>query len=111
MPRSQLYLLAGIVSAVANIASAEICVSETKTFTAHMDLHASELGDWVFEECGLHHHNPTIAMEVGETYTFIQKDRTNYFHRTSPRFLMIEFSRKSSDCSATPHVGFSLLCC
>ncbi|KAG7373588.1 protein of unknown function DUF305 containing protein [Nitzschia inconspicua] len=24
--------------------------------------------------------NPTIAMEIGETYTFVQKDRTNYYH-------------------------------
>ena len=33
----------------------------------------------MFEECG-EVINPTIVMEMGETYTFIQRDRSNYFH-------------------------------
>ncbi|KAL3922055.1 MAG: hypothetical protein SGILL_002409 [Bacillariaceae sp.] len=57
----------------------DLCVSDTKTFTVAVDLYAGELGSYTLEECpGL--WNPTIAMEVGETYTFIQKDRTNYYH-------------------------------
>ena len=40
-----------------------------------------ELGYYVFEECGLDVYNPTIAMELGETYTFVQKHRTNFYHR------------------------------
>ena len=39
------------------------------------------VGYFVLEECGMNILNPTIAMEIGQTYTFIQKDRTNYFHR------------------------------
>jgi hypothetical protein len=38
-------------------------------------------GYFVIEECGMDKLNPTLAMEVGETYTFVQKNRTNYFHR------------------------------
>ena len=37
-------------------------------------------GYYYFEECGEHWINPTIGMEVGEVYTFIQKDRTNFWH-------------------------------
>ena len=36
-------------------------------------------GYYSFEECG-DAVNPTIAMEVGQTYTFVQADRSNYFH-------------------------------
>jgi hypothetical protein len=57
-----------------------ICVSATKTFTALVDLYSGELGYYVLEECGLDKLNPTIAMEIGEVYTFVQKDRTNYKH-------------------------------
>ena len=32
----------------------------------------------MFEECG-DIVNPTIGMKVGETYTFVQADRSNYF--------------------------------
>ena len=58
-----------------------LCISPNNVFHARIDLHAGALGYYIFEECGLTVMNPTIAMEVGETYTFIQKDRTNYFHR------------------------------
>jgi hypothetical protein len=37
------------------------------------------LGYFYFEECG-NTLNPTIGLEFGETYTFIQKDRTNFMH-------------------------------
>ena len=58
-----------------------LCTSANNVFHARVNLYAGELGYYVFEECGLDVMNPTIAMEVGETYTFIQKDRSNYFHR------------------------------
>lgn len=57
-----------------------LCVSPTNTFTARIDLFAGELGYYVFEECGLDVLNPTIAMEVGQTYNFVQEHRSNYFH-------------------------------
>lgn len=60
----------------------KICVSESKTFTTSVNMYGGELGYYVIEECGMDILNPTIAMEVGGTYTFIQKDRTNYYHRT-----------------------------
>lgn len=60
----------------------DLCVSQSKTFTVSVDLYAGELGSYVLEECGDHLWNPTIAMEIGETYTFVQKHRTNYYHRT-----------------------------
>lgn len=61
------------------VASQEVCTSENNTFTVKVNLHASELGYYMFEECG-EMVNPTIGMEVGETYTFIQADRSNYYH-------------------------------
>jgi hypothetical protein len=87
-----------VTRSVAGINQNEICVSESKTFTARVDLFAGELGYYVLEECG-DVLNPTIAMEVGEVYTFIQKDRTNYLHRKSVCFELVElvvvFSRDS----------------
>ena len=62
-------------------AAESLCVSPTNTFTARVDLFAGELGYYVFEECGLNVLNPTIAMELGQTYTFVQEHRTNYMHR------------------------------
>ena len=39
----------------------------------------SSLGYFTFEECpGI--KNPTIGMEYGTTYHFIQKDRSNWYH-------------------------------
>ena len=49
---------------------------EVCTFTAKVNLHASELGYFQFEECG-DVDNPTIGLEVGKTYHFIQKDPSN----------------------------------
>eukprot|EP00816_Leptocylindrus_hargravesii_P003490 CAMPEP_0196809772 /NCGR_PEP_ID=MMETSP1362-20130617/9657_1 /TAXON_ID=163516 /ORGANISM="Leptocylindrus danicus, Strain CCMP1856" /LENGTH=188 /DNA_ID=CAMNT_0042184551 /DNA_START=72 /DNA_END=635 /DNA_ORIENTATION=+ len=48
------------------------------TFTVKVDLHASELGYYTFDECT--GTNPTIGMEVGVTYKFLQYDRSNYMH-------------------------------
>jgi hypothetical protein len=36
-------------------------------------------GYFSFEECG-DVVNPTIVLELGETYTFIQRHRSNYYH-------------------------------
>mmetsp|Transcript_418 Transcript_418/g.691 ORF Transcript_418/g.691 Transcript_418/m.691 type:complete len:422 (+) Transcript_418:55-1320(+) len=55
------------------------CNPESRTFTTKIDLFASELGYYMFEECG-DAVNPTLGMEVGETYTFVQKDPTNFYH-------------------------------
>ncbi|KAL3786644.1 hypothetical protein HJC23_006840 [Cyclotella cryptica] len=70
-------------------AEAEICHGECSAdedngeeickFTAKVNLHASELGYYQFEECG-DVDSPTLGLEVGKTYRFIQKDPSNYMH-------------------------------
>jgi hypothetical protein len=41
----------------------------------------STAGYYTFEECGgLANPNPTLGLKVGETYTFIQKDISNWMH-------------------------------
>jgi len=60
-------------------AEEEICVSETGTYTAIVDLFASQYGFFTFEECG-DTVNPTIGLKIGEVYTFNQADRSNYYH-------------------------------
>lgn len=60
-------------------AKAEICTSETNVFTVGVNLNAGELGYFYFEECGSM-VNPTIGMEVGQVYTFLQNDRSTYMH-------------------------------
>lgn len=52
---------------------------ETCTFTAKVNLHASELGYFQFEECG-DVDNPTIGIEIGKSYRFIQSDPSNHMH-------------------------------
>ena len=49
----------------------EIC-----RFTTKVNLFAGELGYYQFEECG-DATNPTLGMEVGKTYEFVQKDPSN----------------------------------
>ena len=41
------------------------------TYTAKLDLYASELGYFTFEECGTK-TMPTIGIEKGKTYKFVQ---------------------------------------
>lgn len=60
----------------------QLCTSDDNTFHVKVNLHASERGYFYFEECG-DMVNPTLGLEIGETYTFIQKDRTNFFHPLS----------------------------
>ena len=45
-------------------------------FTATVDLFAGELGYYRFDECG-DVANPTLALEVGRTYEFAQRDPSN----------------------------------
>jgi hypothetical protein len=80
----------------------ELCISPSNTYTVVVDLHAGELGTYLslpttlplcshyrstllcigyftFKECpGL--LNPTIGIELGQTYMFDQADRTNWYH-------------------------------
>lgn len=76
------YILSILISFTEAAAEEEICTSETKTFTVKVNLHASERGYYFFEECG-DAVNPTLGLEYGEVYTFVQKDRTNYWHPLS----------------------------
>ncbi|KAL7502179.1 hypothetical protein ACHAWX_000484 [Stephanocyclus meneghinianus] len=48
-------------------------------FTASVDLFASELGYFRFQECG-DVPNPTLGIELGKTYEFIQADPSNHMH-------------------------------
>jgi hypothetical protein len=50
------------------------------TYTALVDLYASEFGFFHFEECPDSGNMPTITMELGKTYRFVQTDVSNYFH-------------------------------
>eukprot|EP00984_Skeletonema_dohrnii_P022591 scaffold11699_cov138-Skeletonema_dohrnii-CCMP3373.AAC.2 len=59
--------------------SADESGQEVCKFTTKVNLYAGELGYYQFEECG-DDVNPTLGMEVGKTYQFIQTDRSNYYH-------------------------------
>lgn len=50
------------------------------TYTALVDLYASEFGYYHFAECPDAGTMPSLALELGKTYRFIQTDVTNYFH-------------------------------
>jgi hypothetical protein len=45
-----------------------------------VNLFASDLGGFFFEECGSDNIFPVIGVEVGKTYRFIQEDKSNYYH-------------------------------
>ncbi|KAL7562612.1 hypothetical protein ACA910_002715 [Epithemia clementina (nom. ined.)] len=78
IPSSSLLMI--LLLAVATIATAQgICISDTNTYTVKVNLMAGELGYYMFEECGAQ-VNPTIGMIVGTPYTFLQVDRSNYYH-------------------------------
>eukprot|EP00980_Cylindrotheca_fusiformis_P031576 scaffold26580_cov157-Cylindrotheca_fusiformis.AAC.1 len=55
------------------------CEGDVCTYHVHVNLHAGELGYFEFKECG-DKISPTIGVEVGKTYHFVQADRTNYYH-------------------------------
>lgn len=48
-------------------------------FTVRLNLHAGELGYYTFDECGSG-VNPTLGIEKGVTYKFVQGDISNYYH-------------------------------
>jgi hypothetical protein len=50
------------------------------TYTARVDMHASEFGLYSFVECSDVGNMPDIGMELGRTYRFLQSDITNYYH-------------------------------
>ncbi|KAL7567194.1 hypothetical protein ACA910_021185 [Epithemia clementina (nom. ined.)] len=67
-----------------------LCITtNNNTFTVKVNLFAGELGYFMFEECG-HQVNPTVGMKVGETYTFVQADRSNYYLRSDHVFCHLE---------------------
>ena len=71
-----------LVTAVAKFVAAaddDVCVSETNTYTVRVNLFVGELGYFTFDECPSM-ISPTIGMKIGETYTFNQSHRTNYYH-------------------------------
>jgi hypothetical protein len=55
------------------------CTSSNNIFTVKPNLFSGQLGYFTFEECGDQVH-PTLGLEIGETYTFVQKDVSNFFH-------------------------------
>jgi hypothetical protein len=55
-----------------------ICSPPSKTFTVKLNFGEGELGYYEFDEC--EGHSPTIGLVVGETYTFVQGDVSNWYH-------------------------------
>ena len=70
----------GIDNHVTDICHASCDDNNVCTFNMKVDLYQSEFGFFTFEECDSDLFMPTIGMEVGKTYRFVQTDRTNYFH-------------------------------
>ena len=85
---SNLRLFALLVACVVSVADSAVsedgicratCSGDVCTFTAKVDLYAGELGYYTFEECN-GARNPTLGMELGKTYKFLQADRSNFYH-------------------------------
>jgi hypothetical protein len=55
------------------------CDGDECTYHMKVDLYASEFGAITFEECE-DILFPTITMEIGKTYKFVQSDISNYWH-------------------------------
>lgn len=49
-------------------------------FSVKLNLTAGELGYYTFKECGEDVTNPTLGIEMGKTYRFVQADRSNWYH-------------------------------
>jgi hypothetical protein len=64
-------LLVHAASAEGNVDCVALCDGDMCTYNVHVDLFASELGYFKFEECG-DITNPTIGVELGKTYKFVQ---------------------------------------
>ena len=80
-----LFLLASACASIALAAISEdgicraTCSGDICTFTAKVNLFSGELGYFTFEECN-GTINPTLGMEIGKSYRFIQADKSNYYH-------------------------------
>jgi hypothetical protein len=80
-----LFKLVAIVSSVLSVAvvsgtteNQKICIPPNNTFTVGVNFAEGHLGYFYFEECeGVH---PTIGLKIGETYTFIQGNVSNWYH-------------------------------
>jgi len=80
-------LLTTLLNAQTASADGDLCHGACSTaggekscvFTASLNLSAGELGYYVFEECGSE-ANPTLGVEKGVTYRFVQSDESNYYH-------------------------------
>lgn len=57
------------------------CADDICTFTAKVNLFAGELGYFTFEECG-DVRSPTLGIELGKTYRFVQVRRTGWLMRS-----------------------------
>eukprot|EP00525_Craspedostauros_australis_P000035 CAMPEP_0198119776 /NCGR_PEP_ID=MMETSP1442-20131203/26942_1 /TAXON_ID= /ORGANISM="Craspedostauros australis, Strain CCMP3328" /LENGTH=405 /DNA_ID=CAMNT_0043778311 /DNA_START=63 /DNA_END=1280 /DNA_ORIENTATION=+ len=77
-----------LLSAALGTAHAEIgadgvcrakCTGDECVFNVKVDLLAGELGYYIFDECG-GEPNPTIGLEYGKVYKFVQSDRSNWYH-------------------------------
>lgn len=92
-----------IICSLLVVSAGAICRSPNNQFTVKVNLFAGELGEarrlsvvlgiskcvvsraldmsgyFGFEECG-DEVSPTIGIEVGQTYTFVQGDVSNYYH-------------------------------
>ena len=86
------YSFSLLLALIANTKAApqEICLAKCSTnegdkecvFKVSRNIFTSELGYYTFEgadgDCG--GPNPTLGIEKGVTYKFIQEDSTNYYH-------------------------------
>jgi len=59
-----------------NLCQASCSEDDVCKFTAKVNLFTGELGYYRFEECG-DVDNPTLVMDVGKTYQFVQSDVSN----------------------------------
>ena len=63
--------------AVGTTTPEQLCLAGPgNTFTVKVDLFASEYGYFQIQECG-DVLNPTLGVEIGQTYQFVQNDISN----------------------------------
>lgn len=72
-----LFLLS--VSVVRSQISHSICSPPTNRFTVSVNAGAGQLGYYQFAECG-NVINPILGLRLNQLYTFVQEDRSNWFH-------------------------------
>jgi hypothetical protein len=62
---------AGLAFAEKGVDCVAPCEGDVCTYNVRVNLFASELGYFTFDECG-DITNPTIGMQIGKTYKFVQ---------------------------------------